>query len=103
MKDTSQYVEFLVEQTCRYRDILQDIFGPYDQSFVFGSIKKSIDEDDVPHTNFPNGFHVNGGCIIDIHISTRPWRNCSRDQGTWQVAHESVLELTRFGGHPKIK
>ena len=90
MKDTSPYVVFLKEQACRYRDILQEIFGPYDRRFVFGSIKKSIDKDDVPHTNFPNGFHVNGGCIVDIHIATWPWDNCSRDQGTWQVAHESV-------------
>ncbi len=90
MKETLQYVEFLEGNAHRYRTILQDILGPFDRRFVFGSIKKSIDVEDVPHTNFPGGFHLNGGCVVDVHISSWPWENCSPDQGTWQVAHESV-------------
>ena len=85
-----QYVEFLEVQAYRYRTILQDILGPFDRRFVFGSIKKSINEDGVPHTNFPGGFHFNGDCVVDIHISSWPWENRSPDQGPWQVAHESV-------------
>lgn len=85
-----QYAEFLERQAYRYRTILEDILGPFDCRFVFGSIKKSIDEDDVPHTNFPSGFHLNGECVVDIHISSWPWEHYSIDQGTWQVAHESV-------------
>ena len=90
MKETLQYVEFLEGQAYRYRTILQDMLGPFDCRFVFGSIKKSIDEEDVPQTNFPGGFHLNGGCVVDIHISSWPWENRSPDQGAWQVAHESV-------------
>lgn len=90
MKQTLQYVEFLEGQACRYRTILEEMLGPFDSRFVFGTIKKSIDEDDVPHTNFPGGFHLDGGCVVDIHISSWPWENLSPDQGPWQVAHESV-------------
>jgi len=85
-----QYLTFLEGQVNRYKTILQGILGPFDRRFVFGSIKKSIDKDDVPHTNFPDGFHLNGGCVVDIHISSWPWDNNSTDQGAWQVAHESV-------------
>ncbi len=85
-----QYLRFLEGQVHRYRAILEGILGPSDYRFVFGSIKKSIDKDDMPHTNFPGGFHLNGGCVVDIHISSWPWEHHSADQGAWQVAHESV-------------
>ena len=90
MRDDSEFVKLLEQQALRYRGILEDIFGPCDPRFVFGSIKKSTDKDDVPCTNFPNGFHLEGGCVVDIHISECPWQNCYHNQGTWQVAHESV-------------
>ena len=88
--ETVQYVEFLEGQANKYRTIVEEILGPFDCRFVFGTIKKSIHEDDVPHTNFPGGFHLNGSCVVDIHISSWPWEHCSPDQGPWQVAHESV-------------
>ena len=83
-------MEFLKRQAYRYKTILQDMLGLFDRRFVFGSIKRSSHKDDVPHTHFPGGFHLNGGCVVDIHISSWPWKHCSPDQGAWQVAHESV-------------
>ena len=88
--ETTQYVAFLEGQANRFRTIVEEILGPFDRRFVFGTIKRSILEDDVPHTNFPGGFNLNGGCVVDIHISSWPWENCSPDQGPWQIAHESV-------------
>ena len=90
MRDHSEFVGFLEQQARTYRRLLEDMFGQGDQRFVFGSIKQSIDKGDVPHTNFPNGFHFNGGCVVDIHISEWPWQHCCYGQGTWQLAHESV-------------
>ena len=90
MDEHTEFVKFLEKQALRYREILEGKFGPCDQKFVFGTIKKTPYEDDVPHTNFPDKFHTNGGCIVDIHISKWPWQHECRDQGTWQVAHESV-------------
>ena len=90
MRDHSEFMGFLDQQARRYRRLLEDMFGQCDQRFVFGSIKKAIDEDDVPRTHFPDGFHLNGGCVVDIHISEWPWQHCCYDQGTWQLAHESV-------------
>ena len=90
MPDHPEFAKFLEHQVCRYRGILENLFDPCDRRFIFGSIKKSTDQDDVPHTNFPNGLHFNGECVVDIHISEWPWQQCCRDQGTWQVAHESV-------------
>ena len=90
MHDNSEFLKFLEQQALQYRGILEDMFGPRDQRFVFGSIKKSIDEGDIPYTYFPNGFHFNGGCVVDVHISGCPWQKCYRNQGTWQLAHESV-------------
>ena len=53
MRDNSEFVKLLEQQALRYRGILEDIFGPCDPRFVFGSIKKSTDKDDVPCTNAP--------------------------------------------------
>lgn len=90
MDGHTDFVKFLEKQVLRYREILEGKFGPYDQKFVFGTIKITPYEEDVPHTNFPDNFHTNGGCVVDIHISRWPWQHECRDQGTWQVAHESV-------------
>ena len=100
MCDHSEFIGFLDQQARRYRGLLENMFGQCDQRFVFGSIKKSIRKDDAPHTNFPNEFHLNGGCVVDIHISEWPWQHCYCDQGTWQhcycdqgtwqLAYESV-------------
>ena len=90
MRDHSEFVGFLEQQARRYRGLLEDIFGQCDQRFVFGSIKQSIYKDSVPHTGFETKFHCDGGCVVNIHISERPWKHCWCDQGTWQLAHESV-------------
>ena len=89
MHNRAEFIKFLEKQALRYREILESMFGPCDKRFVFGTIKKSIDND-VPHTHFPNRLHTSGLRFVDIHISEWPWQHCCLDQGTWQVAHESV-------------
>ena len=98
MRDHSEFMGFLDQQALRYRRLLEDMFGQYDQRFVFGSIKKSIREDDLPHTQYPNGFHFKGGCVVDIRISEEPWQHCYCNQATWQLAHESVHLLDPVKG-----
>ena len=88
MHDHSEFVGFLNQQAHIYRELLENMFGQCDQRFVFGSIKKS--KDGTPRTHFPEEFHLNGGCVVDIHISEEPWQYCYYNQGTWQLAHESV-------------
>ena len=83
-----EYIENLESEVQRYTEILNDLFGPCDPRFVFGTIRKS--EDDTPRIFFRDGYYTNGGCIVDIHISDFPWEHCSPDQGKWQVAHECV-------------
>ena len=90
MRDRLEFMGFLDQQALMYRGLLEDMFGQCDQRFVFGKIKKSIRKDDQPRTQYPNGFHFKGGCVVDIHISEEPWQCCHRDRGTWQLAHESV-------------
>lgn len=84
----SEFVEFLHEEACRYRMLLEDKFGECDPRFVFGEIKKT--NRGFPHTNFPNGFHDSGGCVVDICISEKPWSQCLYGLAGWQLAHESV-------------
>ena len=43
-----------------------------------------------PQPYFPNTFHLNGGCVVDIHLSSEAWRERDYFRGGWQVAHESV-------------
>lgn len=90
MRTHSEFIRFLDQQARTYRGRLEDMFGQCDPRFVFGSIKKTVNIDDPPHTNFPDGFHFNGGCVVDIHISEEPWQHCYCNQATWQLAHESV-------------
>jgi len=90
MHSQSEFTTFLEQRVYEYRGILEGMFGPCDRRFVFGTIRKSNDGDDSPHTNFPNGFNFNGDCAVDIHITEYPWQHWCLDQGTWQVAHESV-------------
>ena len=90
MSGQMDFIKFLEQQRDRYIDILEELFGPRDQRFVLGSIGETPYRADMPQTYFPNGFDLNGGCIVDIHISRLPWRTNARVQGTWQVAHECV-------------
>ena len=83
-----KYVESLESEVQRYKGILEYLFGPCDPRFVFGTIRKS--EDGMPRTFYPAGYHTEGGCIVDIHISDFSWEHCSPHQGKWQVAHECV-------------
>ena len=66
------------------------MLGPRDSQFVFGTVRETTDKNDSPQTHFPNGFHFDGNCTVDIHISQWPWEHLSPDQSVWQVAHESV-------------
>ena len=94
------YVQSLEFEVRRYQEILEDLFGPCDSRFVFGTIRKS--EDNTPRTFFPNNYYTNGGCIVDIHISDFPWEHYSPDQGKWQVAHECVHLLNPESGTTKF-
>ena len=72
MPNHSEFVKFLLHQARTYRGILENMFGPYDLRFVLGSIKKAIVEGGGPCVDFPNKLHLNGGCVVDIHISEWP-------------------------------
>ena len=81
------YIGDLERHVKRYVSILEGIFGQRDSRFVFGSIGMS---EERPRTNYPENFHMNGGCRVDILISQHPWKNRCLDQGPWQIAHECV-------------
>ncbi len=83
-----QYISHLEKQARKYIKILEEMFGPCDDKFIFRTIGQSTDGD--PMTYFPNRFRLEGNCVVDIHISKYTWENCCYDQGTWQVAHECV-------------
>ena len=82
-----RYVRNLEAYVTRYVSILESIFGQRDPRFVFGTIGMS---DGRPRTHFPGGFHLDGGCHVDILITKYPWKHRSPDQGPWQIAHECV-------------
>ena len=85
-----RFVDHLERQIRKYRSILEGLFGKCDPRFVFGTVVKSTNENNVPQTYFRGRYHTNGNCVVDIHISEHPWENCVHGQGTWQVAHECV-------------
>ena len=66
------------------------MFGKRDERFVLGSIARAPDDHNVPNTYFPNEYHMNGNCTVDIRISQHPFDNHCYDQGGWQIAHECV-------------
>ena len=66
------------------------MLGPCDSRFAFGTVGLTTNKNDTPQTHFPNGFHFDGNCTVDVHISKWPWEHLSPDQSVWQVAHESV-------------
>ena len=69
---------------------LEEMFGKRDERFVLGSITRVLDGHNVPSTDFPNDYHMNGNCTVDIRISQHPFDNHCYDQGGWQIAHECV-------------
>ena len=97
MSDRANYLNILEHKVRFYMGILEDMFGPRDPRFLFGSIKKS--DDDSPQLNYPNKFHLSGGCLVDIWIGEWPYENQCQDQGSWQVAHECVhlLDPVKYG------
>ena len=86
--DLRQYLIFLRDQVARYLSILDTMFGARDPRFVFRTI--GLSSDGRPRTHFPECFHLQGGCSVDILITSHPWEHFSHDQGPWQVAHECV-------------
>ena len=78
---------------------LESMFGERDKRFVIGNIKEAPADNNKPHTDYPHRFHTNGGCVVDICISIRPYKNLWHDQAAWQVAHECVhlLDPTKKG------
>ena len=85
-----QFVHQLEEHVGQYLIKLEQMLGPHDSRFVFGTVRKTTDKNGSPHTHFPNGYHFNGNCTVDVHISKWPWEHLSPDQSVWQIAHESV-------------
>ena len=83
-----QYTWDLKKYVTKYLSTLEDLFGPRDPKFVFGDIKKA--NQDTPYVYFPQKYNLEGGCIVEIHISNCAWDNYRKEQGAWQVAHECV-------------
>ena len=96
----NEYVDSLEQLVHQHIEKLESMFGERDKRFVFGHIVKAPADHDIPHTQFPKGFHLNCGCVVDICISRWPYEHSSPDQGPWQVAHECVhlLDPTKEGG-----
>ena len=83
-----QYIDYLRHHATRYLSMLEAIFGPRDPRFDFGTI--GLSDDDRPRTHYPIRYSLEGGCRVDILISTFPWMARSPHQGRWQIAHECV-------------
>ena len=92
-----QYVEHLHREINKYRSILEEMFGRSDARFLFGTVCQSMND---PCTHFPNNYHTNGGCSVDIHIGNLAWAKLLCHQSTWQAAHECVhlLDPVQAGG-----
>ena len=88
-----EFVTFLEKQREYYMGILERLLGPRDQRFVFGSIGKSTDDEGMPQIHFRDFFHLNGDCVVDIHVSDEAWRKRNYHRAGWQVAHECVHVL----------
>lgn len=86
-----QFVHQLEEHIRQYLIKLEQMLGPRDPRFVFGTVRLTTNENGSPQTYARNGsFHFNGNCIVDVHIGIWPWKVLSPGQSVWQVAHESV-------------
>lgn len=85
--DDRQFVQYLEQRVYLYLAMLEEMFGPRDPRFAFGTIGRSTGD---PQTHFPGGYHTNGGCVGGIEIGRRAWESPSCGLATWQVAHECV-------------
>ena len=97
MPDRTEFINFLRLQASSYLGQLEMKLGVRDKRFVFGTIKKSTKCG--PHTGYPGLHHLNGHCIVDIHVSKRAWDEFDCGHGAWDVAHECVhlLDPTEDG------
>ncbi len=85
------FVLHLKSKVAEYTAMLEDLFGPRDPNFVFRTICRARESHgDVPRLHFPVGYHTNGQCRVNIHVSLAVWDERRRSQGAWQVAHECV-------------
>ena len=55
-----QFVHQLEEHVRQYLIKLEQMLGPRDPRFVFGTVRMTFNVNDVPHTHFPIGYHFNG-------------------------------------------
>ena len=96
-KARQQYIEHLHCEIKKYRKILEEMFGRSDARFIFGTVCQSLND---PRTHYPNNYHTNGGCSVDIHIGNLAWAKLHYPQSTWQAAHECVhlLDPVPVGG-----
>lgn len=84
------FLHGLEQQVDKYMLKLEHLFGQRDGRFEFGEIGRSTHPEGDPQTIFPYGYHVNGGCVVDIHLSHSAYDGNSLEQSIWQVAHECV-------------
>ena len=82
-KKQMDFLTNLENQRKNYVLQLEEMFGPRDPNFEFGSIERSTDEDGMPQTYFPLGYRREGGCLVNIQISPWPYDNQCLGQATW--------------------
>ena len=86
--DQRQYVGYLNKQVQEYVEMLEDMFGPRDQGFVFGTVRQS--DCNIPRTYYRGKYHTDGGCVVDIKVGKSAWEKLQYGRSAWQVAHECV-------------
>ena len=74
-----QFLAHLKCQTDQYIEKLESMFGPHDPRFVLGTIGRARDV--IPGIHYPNGYHPNDNCVVDIHIGKDPWDHHRCDRG----------------------
>ena len=85
-----EYRNLLNSAVKKYSEDLKGLFGPFDSRFKFGTVRKCECKDHRPHTHFPHNYHLNEDCVVDMHVTWKPWDHRWCNQGLWQVAHECV-------------
>ena len=69
--DQRQYVGYLNKQVQEYVEMREDMFGPRDQGFVFGTVRQS--DCNIPRTYYRGKYHTDGGCVVDIKVGKSAW------------------------------
>ncbi len=88
--DDREFSSQLRTRAMAYIEKLETLFGPRDTRFQFGKVCCSTNKQDTPQTFFREKYHTNGGCIVDIHVSSGPWNGRNEGHAAWQIAHECV-------------